>query len=231
MKSKQIIGLLSILLFFYCSSYAQIQKTNYEPLTETKVTFFENNTKMKVDNNFYLDIIFLQTGVPAGIVWAKNDDIFKEFLFQPQRLTIKEALDSFTKVKSEYSWKEINGVINITPQIDYSILDIKIPEFKIEEYPWKISERIIQTKEFQQYIKEKDLVDITPKYKNLQGIFTFGPIRNKQDPKEKISIDLKNATIREILNEAVRQSNRIWSYREFDVVEDEKLYHEYRLES
>ncbi len=232
MKHKQAVYFLIMLVSFCFSTFAQIEKSNNDSLTDTKVELFENESKLKLGVEWYLQGVFLQAGRPAGIVFDNNEDVYKEFEYQPQILTLTEVLDLFVKSRPEYSWKTINGVINVFPENDYSILSTRISEFKVEnEFPWKMDEKLIQTEEFQRYIKEKNLVNKVPDPDNIYGFIFFGG-GGRSDPRYKISIDVKNATVREILNEIVRKSEtRFWSYHEYDVTLEGKTYHLYKLTS
>jgi len=212
-------------------AFAQIE-SGIKSLTDEKVELFESDANLNLGSQSYLHNLFSRTGIPAGVVFAENEDIYTGFKFQPQVLTLKEALDLFTKAKPEYVWKETNGVINIFPKNYYPILDTRISEFKIDdEFPWKMTEKLIQTKEFQRYIKERNLVDKIPDPENKHGWIFSGGV-GSPNPREKRSVNLKNATVREILNEIVRKSeNRFWSYQEYEVTYEGKIYYMYRLKS
>lgn len=230
MKFKKSILLFCFLLACCVASFGQNTQSDAISIGERKPDrFFKIDfTKPLRLDSFFWDI-FKSTDTRAGIVFAKNEDIDEEkHILQPQSLILKDLLDSFVKVKSEYSWKEENGVINVLSKNDYSILETRISEFNVEKaLPSKLRETFLQTSEFQAYLKERNLVD-----KVGDGGFGTIGIVGKISERHKVTIALKNATVREILNEIVRQRgySTCWSYREYDLVFEGKAYKMYRLE-
>jgi hypothetical protein len=177
--------------------------------------------------------IFWHSSSPSGISIAfenAGENVFK-FAKNPQSFVVEDLLNEVIKYDSHYQWKEIDGVINVFPGNDYSILDIRIEEFKFEKLsPTELRKKLLETKEFQQYLKTRNLIDKVPDPENKHGFINMSFI-GRQNPRNKISIDLKNATVREILNEIVRQKDYgTWTYREFDRIDEGELYHIYRLE-
>lgn len=198
---------------------------DYKYRDETTIASFLEND---------LSALFSLVNVPLGISLAFEDfnDNRVNQNFIPRSFVIKDLIDQITNTDSRYQWKEENGVINLFPKDDYSILETRISEFKVDnEYSWKIDERIVQTKEFQQYLKEKNLIDRIPDPENKYGFTIIGAV-GKPNHRDKISVDLKNATIREILNEIVRKKGHgAWIYREYNLISDGKFYQMYRLTS
>ena len=227
----KFILLFYIFLTFCVLSFGQdTQQSEDVAVIERKVDHFfdgDFNKFLRLDS-FFRDI-FQSTCTSAGVVFANNEDIYKEkFELQPESLMLKDILDSFVKVKPEYLWNETNNVINIFPKDDYLILDTRIAEFKVEKIsPDELYKIIVQTPEFQSYIKEKNLVDRIPG--NKYGFIISGP-RGRTNYRNHVSIDLKNTTIREILNEAVRQRDcATWIYREYKVEDEGINYNFYRF--
>lgn len=191
----------------------------------------EKDVSLSIKND--LSFLFSIVNVPLGMSLAFENVDANEITknINPKSYVIKDLLDQIVETDSRYKWKEYSGVINIFSENDYSILETRIPEFKVEnEYPWKMDELLVQTKEFQSYLRERNLIDKIPDPDNKLGFLFIGFI-GKPDPRQKISIDLKNATVREILNEIVRKKGYgIWIYREYNLVSDGKFYQMYRLE-
>ena len=197
-----------ILLFCNCLSFGQTAELNKSILERKPEKFYLNFLSEPKNLRQFLWSVFDSTNTPAGISLAYNEEPYEEkYKTQPQDLSLKDMLDSFVKVKPEYNWKETNGVINVFPQNDYLILDAQIEEFKGEDYPWELQKKLIQTPEFQDYLKLRNLIDTIPDPENKKGFFITG-FFGKPDPRQKISIYLKNSTVREILNEIVRSSKK-----------------------
>lgn len=211
--------------------YSQTDKV-FVNLADNRIRNVSSNSDGKYTIKGFIEEIFWNSDVPAGIIWTKDENIYQKFPHHLQGLSIREALDLFVREKPEYAWEEINNeVVNIFPKNGYSIMDSRIPEFKIDtEYPWKMDEYLIQTIEFQTYLSENNLIDRVPDPENKYGFLFIGPI-GRTNPRAKRSINLRNATVREILNEIIIiKASGIWSYREYDLTSNRKFYRMYRLE-
>ena len=239
-KKTKIIKVIFFSLILTATVFSQPMQSRFcyvkdeGEILERQACAFADSKERDISSFIKKDLpdLFSLVNVPLGISLAfedVNDAEIKQNINLESYL-IKDLLDQITNVDSRYRWKEENGVINVFSENDYSILETRIPEFKENEYPWKMDEILIQTKEFQNYLWERNLIDKIPDPDNKHGFMITGSI-GKPNPIHKISIDLKNATVREILNEVVRKRGYgTWIYREYNYVSDGKFYQMYRLE-
>ncbi len=252
---KRII-LLSLLIFTIFSAFVFAQ--NSEKMTVQTVpadcisdegnVLERRNCLVKWENTYFsyaVRDIFWLTDVPYGMSVAFENAVTDEIKINstPKKTVVKDLLDEVIKYDSRYQWNETNGVVNVSPKNDYPIMDVRIAEFKIDilfpaprlpitkdtQFPIlnELEKKLIETKEFQAYLKERNLLARTPnadKHGFMCCGFVGKPVQTR------ISIDLKNATVREILNEIVRQRGFGWTYQEFNVIDEGKLYHIFRLE-
>lgn len=115
--------------------------------------------------------------------------------------TLKEVLNLIVAVNPDYTWKINNQVINfvpIDPQESYSFLNVQLPEFKeenltIEDLKWKI----MANPSVSESLKAQG-IDVKE--------WAFSP--GGESLEQKISLDLKNVTVRDIFNEMVKRTNR-----------------------
>ena len=238
------LSVIILTFLFICSANAQAEKTDADLLNKKIDNGVSQNSSEKLSVKDFIEKIFQRSDVSAGIIWAKNENVYDDFPQDLPETNIVEAINVFILEKPAYTWREINGVINIFPAFDeYSILDIRISEFKFEnEFPWKMDEYLLKTKEFQEYLKNNNLVSKVPQKRSgivaesipdsedKFGFLYIGPI-GRTNPRAKRSINLKNATVREILNEIILlREYGIWSYREYDLISNGNVYRIYRLE-
>jgi len=154
--------------------------------------------------------VFYSVNVPAGISVVYPKESGKETLqdFMPNSFVLREVLNRVITVQPQYAWKEENGVINIYPNEDYSVLETRIQYFKLEnETVSDALNRIHKTSEFKNYIQENNLRE--------EDTTFFGT--GDSEKAKRFSFDLKNSTIREILNEIVKANGKgTWIYAEYE---------------
>lgn len=177
--------------------------------------------------------IFWFTWIPSGISVAFENSLGDEIKinYKPSDFTVKSLLDEIVKFDKRYRWQETDGVINVFPQNDYPILDARVAEFKVEKAtPKQLREKLVGTTEFQNYLKAKNLADRIPGDESRRG-WMYITVAGALAERHKVSLDLKNATVREILNAIVRQRGySIWTYREYNLISDGKTHRLYNLE-
>jgi len=231
MRSKLCLLLFFFLLVFCSKTFGQDNQLEVSLVGRTADKFFNIDFRKPIRLDTFVWDLFDSTATPAGISFAKDEDVYSEkYEFRPSTPKLGDILDSFAQATG-YSWRESNGVVNIFPAQDYSILDTQISRFVADkEYPSDLRKKLIETPEFQKYLHDRNLIDRVPDPMNKHGFITIGPI-GRPDPRSKISFELTNASVREILNEIVRKrANGLWSYREYDLVDDNDSYSMYRLE-
>lgn len=168
---------------------------------------------------------FSTTKTPAGVseIFLKYGESRQKFDLTPNNLFLSDVLTKIITVEPRYQWrKEENGVVNVFPVDDYSILNERIPEFKFDnKNKGELIRELIKTKEFKKYLKDNNL-----------STYPLTICCGLQDPRppRQFSIEIKNATVREILNEIVRLNGAsTWLYHEYEskfVEETTKRYYD-----
>ena len=146
--------------------------------------------------------------IPGGMFRARKCGDVEPKLIPAKDSTFQDELNRIANVKPEYQWAIDNGVFNFFPKFfTPSPLDISIAEFKVE------NEQVIQA-----YRKLLDTPDIKNGFARLGlhepavqvilgGISTPPNIGGGSDPPhdpKRITLNLKNTTLREASNAIVR---------------------------
>jgi hypothetical protein len=177
--------------------------------------------------------LFWEKDVLSGFSITFEKTAEEEIVLQTTSYSVEisDLLNEIVKFNNRYEWRDFDGVYNVFPKNDYEILNTRISNFKSENLSLaKLKEQIINIPEFQIYLKENNLIDKILDTENKYGFLCCGFL-GKESSMNNVSINLKNATIREILNEIVRTRGvGGWTYREFEIVDDGKSYKIYRLE-
>ncbi|HMT07416.1 MAG TPA: hypothetical protein PKA82_05380 [Pyrinomonadaceae bacterium] len=159
--------------------------------------------------SWWLMTAFSTTRAFGGFSKAKEDSETDPILISPKPAgkTLRFALDAIVAAAPEYEWSERNGVVNVFPKKDYKILDVRIPLFKYENVTKEVLLNSLQkAPEFVNSLKMQQI--------NRIPIICCGGICSPKPPT--MSINLENATVREILNEIVRLNGKsVWRYREY----------------
>lgn len=241
MKNSILISIAVLFLLFPAAYFGQSTELQVFPLPKGCVIQEGNVLERKdcgivwenKEFSWAVGDIFMQTDVPSGISVAFENAGGEEIIIDsnPTDFIVKNLLDEIIKFDTRYRWKETDGVINVFPRDEHPILDVRIAKFKVEKAEAReLREKLVQTKEFQKYLKAENLVDKVPDPENKYGSLFIGAA-GKSSERHKITLDLKNATVREILNAIVRQRGySTWLYSEYDVISEGKTYHIYRLE-
>lgn len=157
-----------------------------------------------------LPICLERVGVPNGI-----QEVRFEVSLQMVNTTLKEVLDTLVKQDPRYFWNEDNGIINFLPREakdDKAYpLNRKLTRFKVDATP------LLKTIDI--LIKQAyDQTGLTHK----QFSFRFAPdlvntFSASASYQELMTIDLRDATLRSIVNAIVKQIGDCrWDYRGFD---------------
>lgn len=212
MRNRNLTTVLLTITFLSVVAFGQAKK-NCDISKENILARQVCNDEIKWKDSHIIWIlprIFNSVNVPAGISIEFKKAGQKDELndFTPESFILRDILNKVSIVQNQYLWKEVNGVVNIYPIKDYSILDIIIKEFSVKDITrGEAIGKILETNEFKQYIKSKNMREADTSF--------FGG--NFSKPVKNISFDLKNATVREILNEIVRKNgNSTWIYREYE---------------
>lgn len=225
--SKNLISLLLLIITIPVFAFGQTAKVEVVSILDRQIN------QSELDEEEIIPALmksFYSTKVPAGVSGVFRDYTKDEFEpklnFSLKQLSLRDVLAEITTLETRYQWKEENGVINVYPTTDYLILDTVIPEFYFENKTKEILlSELLNTKEFQEYLKENQL-SVVP-FQIISGL------RGKQVETRKFTTNLKNVTVREILNEIVRQNGKsTWIYKEYDsnFLDKENTKRYYRLD-
>lgn len=156
-----------------------------------------------------------KANIPCGIEESPEDPISKDSSTLDEGIpgdtaaaTIRQILDAIVKLHPSYRWKIDNGVINILPVVgkestvgDMPRLDRRIKSLKAKNQPaWGIAYSLCQKADILRTPESPE-----PHPQEMAGPIQFNP--------RKISVKLKNVTVREGLNEVVRVDGQaIWKF-------------------
>lgn len=225
MRMLHIVFVLGLFIFSNGISFAQTAKTpqylkDIPPLEREVRKFYAdwNSTEIRT---VVMDSLHT-TRMPGGFASLFYENKEPRYSFQLKSLILKDVLDAIVEKEPRYEWKMENGVVNVLPKEKIALLETHVANFQLENATKeKMFSALISKPEFQGAVINANLErDI---YRCCGGLCTTTPQRN--------SINLENATVREILNEIVRLNGfSSWEYREFsDKAEDGKSRRYYKL--
>jgi len=191
---------VGVLLIFPISLFASTKQQETDIL-DKKVTFRAGSYTA----SNLLDLLSLKAKAPIG---------FEEIPCEEERkITInitsgkvREILDEFVREDKRYKWVKIKNVINVMPKDTRdSVLDVKISVFSFTNIDIDDARiAILESYELKTKLAALNLI-------GSNSTDYDGPLRDMSQ----FSIDLSNVTVRDILNEVLRQGrNRYWkAYR------------------
>ena len=164
------------------------------------------------------DLLML-ADLPGGFAALPDySDARHEFKASSSRL--KDLLDSIVLAEPRYKWEMEQGIINVVPVNDYPLLDFRIAEFRMEHATIKeLFAALTQAPDFRRALASFNLSEppLPDPNSDASGFMVIGFVGKRvEQPLRKISVHCKQATVRQILNEIVRQEGCAnWSYLEF----------------
>ena len=167
--------------------------------------------------------VFSSVKTPAGISlkYPRTPELDPLCDFTPNSFILRDILDKAITVQPQYKWSEENGVINVTPLDDYPILGTHIKKFRgVNITRTEALNQLLNLKNFERYFVGNGL-------REGDDVF-IGPTGRMAE--KKISIDLRNVTVTDVLNEIVRQDgNSMWIYSEMETQNTEDTVRYYKL--
>jgi hypothetical protein len=151
-------------------------------------------------------IALASTRTPGGLVIVRNCDGKEPQTKIPPNATLREALDQLVKDAPHYRWSVDEGVVNLIPQTNDSLLlKTRIAEVKVERAsPLEAFRQVIEQPEVKFGIAGYGLRPPT-----LRAV--IGPTGINQ--RNKVTLDLKDVTLQKALNRLVREDGRrVWAY-------------------
>ncbi len=206
MKSNIIFSILLSLIFVTVPASAQTSLTPAITLSDEVLKRPVRQWVIEKDDTLtmLLTYSFMQAKVPGGVVYSTGFDQKTRIKIHPTSLALRDVLDSIVAVAPGYRWEFGGGVVNLLPTEGCPpLLHTFLAEFH------------------QERATVRDMVEaleLSPEVHRQaaalgfgqQGSFYDGPVNT-----ETFSVNCKNATVFEILNEIARVSRKaVWSYSE-----------------
>lgn len=151
----------------------------------------------------YLGVVRL----PGGIFLVRNCGSTEPRIIPSEKATLRDGLDQISKAMPQYKWSLEDGVINFLPQYySPSPLDTFIAEFKADNVP--IFQAFYQL--FDMPEVKNGMASLGLHEPSVQLLFGSGdpPVKDQR----RINLNLKNATLREVLNAIVKaDGSKTWT--------------------
>jgi hypothetical protein len=151
---------------------------------------------------------------PGGVVKVADCNQMETYSFRPLDSSLRGVLDSIVSADPRYTWEVKDAVINVIPRNELSpFLAVRISRFEILEVePEQALSQMLAIPEVQhaQLSLGRHLV-------NRVRAYPFCPQGCPAKETKKISISLKDATVRETLNAIVRaHGSAVWWFQQWD---------------
>lgn len=175
--------------------------------------FNESFSDDDVEGVLYLAFMF--GGVPGGFASLPNELWQPRRNYMPPRLTMKDLLETIARIEPRYTWAADGGVVNVMPGEPLPLLDARIGEFRAENLNVKeMLAALEKTPDFKAGLAAHHLTE--PKPPKDGGFIISGFVGKPVEPWKRFSVSMRGATVREVLNEIVRQDGcAVWSYQEW----------------
>jgi len=175
--------------------------------------FYQSFSDDDVEGVLYLAFMFGE--VPGGFASLPDDPWQSRRNYMPPRLTLKEVFETISRVEPRYRWEADGGVVNVLPAESLPLLDVRVGEFRAENLNVKeMLAALEKTPDFKAGLAAHRITEPKPP---KDGGFIFGGFAGRVvEPAKRFSVHVRDATVREVLNEIVRQDGcAVWSYREW----------------
>ena len=223
-KNKKNFILLSVLL---CISVVQSQYT--QTAEDRSNSAVQDKKVKKYDIPISTQESFLNTlraeKKPGGIVVINRNCLAVEARPQIEReyASLDAALNSIVRQDPWYEWSLEQEVVNLIPANDEpDFLKIKIKKFRLDgDLNTDLAlERLLRLPEVKDKAEEINL---------NKGLMSIGLI-SLRNTKPRLKFELKNTTVRQVLNEIVRKDGiAVWRYYESNCNGKTKSYLEYLI--
>jgi len=146
-------------------------------------------------------------GVPLGIETDAQGQTAKNISVSISQGTVGDIFDALIQQAPNYKWVESRGVVNVMPKQDTdSALDLKIARFHVTHAtPDDLHAAIRSLPEVRAWLDQHRLVE--------RGLVTSSILigSNGKTDQPRVSLRLKNMTLREIMNTVVKKPGfRVW---------------------
>ena len=201
----KLIGMSTLIVTLFATSlFVQSEARRFD---QKSIELQVRDLQFEARNiNLILSKIAYQYGVPVSLEVAKNDDLLngKELKIDVKNGTIADVLDSIVKQAPSYTWEVSDDIIKVFPKSDFrepllqALLEIRIRHFVVAKPMSKQTFREALT-------ERKELRSLFDSY----GVSFYNEIFSTvqlQPLGKNCSMDLKNASVRSILDYVIKNS-------------------------
>jgi hypothetical protein len=146
------------------------------------------------------------TRIPIGLEVSPNDDLLadREMKLHIQKATVRIALDSVVKQNPLYTWRIINGVVNVFPtnanrdHLIRAVLETKLERFTIERgmSRFALRQTVTALSEVKSVLAKEN---VHPENQSFMSR-DFEPVGRN------FSLQVSNVSVTELLNRVIRDS-------------------------
>jgi len=146
------------------------------------------------------------TRIPIGLEVSPNDDLLfdREMKLHIQKATVRTALDSIVKQNPLYTWRIINGVVNVFPtdanrdHLIRAVLETKLERFAIERgmSRFALRQNVTALSEVKSVLAKEN---VHPENQSFMSR-DFNPLGRN------FSLQVSNVSVSELLNRVIRDS-------------------------
>jgi len=184
-----------VIAAYACRTVASSQVRN--PLAQT-VTGYRVDRMSLIEA---LQQVSYRYGLPVGIDADLQGQAAKQVSLTLPSGTVADLIDTLVHQTSDYAWREIDGVADVTPQEGgTSILDVKVKRIHLASAtPDIIHNTIVSQPEVRTWLREHHTTDRT----TVTASILVG--RNNRTDQPRASLDAQDMSLREILNSIVKK--------------------------
>jgi hypothetical protein len=145
-------------------------------------------------------------GIPSGLELNKGFE-YRAISVRVVHGTVANVLDAIIAQAPDYKWLDTDGVVNVIPKRDAkSILNLRLAHFRAQNADVaELSQMIASLPEVREWLVENRVTE-----RSVHGL--LGPVA----PPVEVSLDLRNLTLRELLNSIVKQPGVSgWSFSRY----------------
>lgn len=154
----------------------------------------------------------LDAGVPGGVVNVSDCNQPATHSFTPRDSSLRGVLDAIVATDPLYRWEVTEGAINVIPGNQLpTFLAVRMSRFDIVEVasPREVIPQLFKVPEVQR------AQAALGRHAVQGGVQPFCPEGCPPNEKKKISMSLKNVTVREVLNAVAREhGSAVWWFRQ-----------------
>jgi hypothetical protein len=196
---------LALIILLCGETFALGQSSNMHKLLDQRLTVQVKQATLL----YVLDTLAIDHKIPVGLEMPSTEAYKDKLEINVEDGTLRDVLDSITQQQSAYQWEIRDGVINFMPTHDRynfiaALLDKNIQQFSPDKGLDKFALRneILQLTEIRELMSSNSV---------KIAMFTDSPNTQRMPVSNRADLRTSDATIRQILNKVVRESDyKIW---------------------